>query len=560
MLRSELIGVFVALVVVLSSLPTEPQRRQAMLLDNSPPKVTQLSKPSQNSNPSGTNYDVISYAIRLRVDPAAKMISGSVTVKALALVPSLSEISLDLADDMTVASVQSEAGSLEFKHSQNQISIKLGRRLKRRSIFTVTVNYQGQPKGEGFNFGEHNSVPMISTYGLPFNAQQWWPCKDTPLDKADLLDLELTVPSSLVAASNGKLIKEANNNDGTKTFFWSVRYPIYPDTVSLAITDYQTFTLPYRSSSTRLMDMIFYVYPSDLDKAKIDFGVLPAMMKNHAAIFGEYPFLKEKYGVAEFAVRSFREHQTLPSYGAPLITGDHRNDFILAHELAHQWFGNAITVKSWSHIWLNEGFATYAYALWREHLGGSKDYLEAMRKFDRGEFQGPVFIQDPTDASKLFTPTTFNKGAWVLHMLRHVTGDEKFFRALKLYVKRYAYKNADTEDFRAVCETIYGQPLDWFFKQWVYGVNRPQYEYQWAATSVGGKHIVKLTINQTQTNAGLFRAPLDVVLTTTSGEKRFVVWDELKSQSFELLAAKDVTQLQIDPDGWVLKKIKEVGK
>ena len=504
-------------------------------------------------------FDVKSYSIQLRVDPAAKIISGSVTIKAIATSSILNSIAVDLADNMKVVSVKSEGRDLKFNHQNDQIEITLARRYKGRSSFEVTINYQGQPKGDGFSFGEHASVPMISTYGVPFSAQQWWPCKDTPLDKADSLDLEITVPSSLVAAANGKLVKQNGNDDGTRTFFWSVRYPIYPDTVSLAITNYQIFTLPYQYSANGSMDMTFYVYPEDLEKAKVDFGVLPAMMKNHAAIFGQYPFLKEKYGVAEFAVRSFREHQTLPSYGAPLITGDHGNDFILAHELAHQWFGNAISVKSWSHIWLNEGFATYAYALWREHTGGLKEYLAAMKKFDRGEFQDSVFVQDPTDASKLFTPTTFNKGAWVLHMLRHVMGDEKFFRTLKQYVKQYSYKNADTEDFQAVCEKAYGQPLGWFFKQWVYGINRPEYEYQWTTANANGKRIIKLTINQTQTNGGLFRTPLDIVVTTASGEKKFVVWDELKSQSFELTVEGDVKQLQIDPDGWVLKKIKESG-
>jgi aminopeptidase N len=477
-------------------------------------------------------FDVKSYALRLRIDPAAKLISGSVRVRATALVANLNAIALDLADNMAVASVRSEGRELEFTHQRNQLNIKLARRYGRGAAFELTINYQGQPQGDGFSFGEHQGVPMISTYGLPFSARQWWPCKDTPLDKADAVDLSITVPAALVVASNGKLSKEVENTDGTKTFSWAVSYPIYPDTVSLAITNYQTFTLPYESAAGA-MDMVFYVYPEDVAKAKIDFSVLPAMLKNHEAVFGAYP-----------------------CYGARLINGDHRNDFILAHELAHQWFGNMISVRNWSHIWLNEGFATYAFALWREHLGGLRDYLAAMRKFDRGEFQGSVFIPDPTDASKLFTPTTFNKGAWVLHMLRHVMGDEKFFRAIRQYVKQYAYKNADTEDFQAVCEQVYGRPLGWFFKQWVYGSKRPEYEYQWRMTGAGRRRVVKLTINQRQSNAELFKMPLDVVLTTTSGEKKFKVWDRRKTQDFELAVDADVTQLKLDPDGWVLKTLR----
>src|SRR5262245_54909882 len=285
---------------------------------------------------------------------------------------------------------------------------------------------------------------MIATYGMPYTARQWFPCKDTPADKAETADISITVPDKLVAASNGKLIAEKQNDDGTKTFAWRVSYPIYPDVISLAITDYRTFTLPYQYSAAESMPMTFYVYPEDLEKAKAQFALLPEMMKSHVGYFGEYPFLREKYGVAEFVVRSYREHQTLPSFGAHMVTGDHSFDRVLAHELAHQWFGNAISVKDWSQVWLNEGFATYAFALWRERTGGGKDYLEAMQKLERENFDGPLIIQNTRDKNMMFSNTTFFKGAWALHMLRHVMGDQAFFDSLKNYVKLYSFKNART--------------------------------------------------------------------------------------------------------------------
>jgi len=510
-----------------------------------------------SSDSTESNYDVKSYTIALRIDPDQKSISGNVTITATATSPSLRRLSLDLENSLTVESVESKGRGLKFIHDQNRLTMELRHRYERGSRFQVKVNYHGQPKGDGFSFGEHQSIPMISTYGLPFTAQQWWPCKDTPLDKADSVDLIITVPNALVVASNGKLISERPNDDGTRTFHWSVRYPIYPDTVSLAITNYQVFALRYQYSATHSMPLVFYVYPEDVLKAKTDFSLLPDIIKTYAAIFGPYPFLKEKYGVAEFPINSFREHQTLPSYGAARITGDHNNDFILAHELAHQWFGNSISVKSWSDVWLNESFATYAYALWRERLEGKTSYFQVIKKWDRNDFSGSVFVENPKDQDKLFTSTTFYKGAWVLHMLRHVMGDEVFFRALKTYVKTFAYKNASTEDYQAVCEKEYRRSLDWFFKEWIYGDGRPEYKYQWTVSRAGTRHIVKLIVDQAQTGPGLFRMPLDVVLTTPTSEKKFVVRDERRSQSFEFSLDEDVLQLKVDPEGMVLKKLSQ---
>jgi len=359
-----------------------------------------------------------------------------------------------------------------------------------------------------------------------------------------------------VVASNGKLVSEKQNDDGTKTFQWSVRYPIYPDTISLAITNYRTFTIPYQYSPTRSMPLVFYVFPEDLEKAQTDFSVLPDIMKTYAAVFGPYPFMREKYGVAEFSVNSFREHQTLPSYGAPRITGNHKNDFILAHELAHQWFGNSISLKSWSDVWLNEGFATFAYALWVEHGKGRAAYLEAVKKMDRANFSGSIFIADPKDTDKLFSATTFYKGAWVLHMLRHVMGDKEFFRALRNYVKVFSYKNASTDDFKKACERQYGRSLDWFFKEWIYGSGRPEYKYNWRTVSRdGNKYSLELKVDQEQKDSGVFVMPLDVVVTTSSGERKFVVWDTLKSQMFEFFLEQKIAQVKLDRDGWVLKTI-----
>jgi aminopeptidase N len=503
------------------------------------------------------SFVVKHYDLDLKIDPIEKSVTGHVTITSEIMADEVASIALDLSPTLNVISVKSEGKDLQFEHSDSHLTIKLARPYPSHSKLELTIQYKGQPSGKGFAFEEHQSVPMIYSYGLPFTAQQWFPCQDTPSEKADSADIRLTIPASLVAASNGKLVKETTNADGTKTFHWHESYPIYPDVISVAVTNYVTFTLPYQYSASETMPMTFYVYPEDREKAQRQFAVLPDMMKHHSNAFGAYPFVKEKYGIAEFAKYSFREHQTLPSLAARLITGGRESDWILAHELAHQWFGNSLSVKNWSHVWLNEGFATYAYALWKESAAGRGEYFKVMQGFDV-EFVGPLCIKNTDNPKELFSETVFQKGAWVLHMLRHVLGDEPFAKALKTYVNTYAYKTVSTEDFQVVCEKIYGHSLSWFFKEWVYGANRPFYEFKWSAGENGKRPILKLTISQVQTDAELFEMPLDVVIKTTSGERKTVVLQKSKSQEFELPVEGEVNDVEIDPEGWVLKKIQRL--
>jgi aminopeptidase N len=516
------------------------------------PHANPMSRQARDSD-----FVVKHYDLNIRIDPSHKRILGCARLTILTIAQELRSLSLNLADSVIANSVQLENKELHFVHRDNRLDMTFERPYQASSQFQIVVTYETTQAGSGLIFDEHNSVPMVYTYGLPFSAQQWFPCKDAPNDKADSADITITIPAPLVAASNGRLTRTITNNDGTTTFFWEVGYPIYPDVISIAVTNYVTFTLPYHYGQSQVMPMAFYVYPEDLEKAREQFVVLPDMMKYYVTTFGEYPFIKEKYGVAEFAKRSFREHQTLPSFAANLISTGHENDWILAHELAHQWFGNCISVKNWSHIWLNEGFANYSYALWKEDTEGKEAYLNLMRSWDKDEFDGPVFIKDPTNKNALFSETTFQKGAWVLHMLRHVIGDEAFFNALKSYVKTYAYKSASTEDFELVCENEYGRPLSWFFKEWVYGVNRPFYQYAWQMKAGVNRSVVELTIDQSRSDPAAFEMPIDVVINTEKGENKFVAWQKLTSQNFQFSVEGVPKQVELDPEGWILKKVRQ---
>lgn len=498
--------------------------------------------------------DVQHYRLDLRVDPASKSLSGVVETRAKLLADTPVELALDLAGSLTVDAVTLDGKPAEFRREDDQILVAVKEPPRKGKSLSIAVTYHGTPQGKGFTFAERNGQPAISSFGMPFTARQWWPSKDDSADKADSAEILITVPAPLTAASNGKLTKTTTNADGTRTFHWRVGYPIYPDTVSVAIAKYTVFEDSYKASNGTVMPLQFFVFPPDEAKARRDFSVLPDIMRSHVQRFGEYPFLREKYGVAEFATYSFREHQTLPSYADKLITGDHANDAILAHELAHQWFGNSLSVRDWHHVWLNEGFATYAALLWQEGREGHAAYLTEMNKLAQEDLQGPIFIADVTDSKKMFGAVTFDKGAWVLHMLRHVMGDQQFFLALRTYVTEYSYRSVSTEDFRAVCERVYGKSLDWFFAQWIHGESRPTYRVSWTATD----DRLSLTIRQAQTDAPAFTMPIDVLVTTQSGTARHTVWNDRSEQTFQIAvsgAASDIKDVSIDPDEWILKHL-----
>ncbi|MFQ6673211.1 MAG: M1 family aminopeptidase [Fidelibacterota bacterium] len=518
---------------------------------------------SRMAQTSESSFDVSYYRIHLQIDPSPseEILWGDVTMKAVSTVQDLREIQLDLYDNMAVDSVVSKGASLTYTHANNELTVTLPRGYDAGERLDVTVFYRGHPVDAGgirsFTFENHSGVPVISTLSEPFGSPAWWPCKDDPADKADSVDIIITVPDTLVVASNGILVNEVRNDDGTRTFFWAERYPISTYLVSLAITNYEVFSDYYHYTKSDSMEVQFFVYPEHLAKAKEDFSVTVPMIEHFSSVFGEYPFVNEKYGMASFPWGGAMEHQTCTSYGWRLIRGNHLYDWVVAHELAHQWFGDLITMKRWSHIWLNEGFATYAEALWKERIKGEEAYLEYMHNLGSEFFPTSVFVRDSTTIASLFSRVVYDKGAWVLHMLRYVMGDLNFFRALREYRKTYAFGNATTEDFQSICESYYGAGLDWYFHEWVYGRTRPAYQYSWTDSTAGTDHVITLTLNQVQTDTGLYKMPLDVLFVMPSETKTVVVWDSLRTQTFEFVMPEEVTGVDIDPDGWVLKTFRQ---
>jgi len=517
----------------------------------------------QSVTPNQKLFDVTFYHLQLNLDPALHMLRGAVTMDALVTGSQIDYVDIDLFPHMTVDSVLQNNTRVSFIHTNALIRVSLRQPLSKNSSFSLMVFYHGDP-AQGpygaFNWGVHGSLsaPVIWTLSEPYGAPSWWPCKDDPADKADSVRLDVTVPSGLIVASNGLLLDVIENQQDNISYSWITRYPISTYLVSLAISDYIQFEDQYNFSDGQ-MPLTYFVYPELYAAALEDFAVTKDMMIFFASIFGEYPFTEEKYGMAVFPWGGAMEHQTLTSYGAGLVRGDHRFDFINAHELAHQWFGDLITMRFWSHIWLNEGFASYAEALWYEHLGGKDAYHYYMQLQYRENFTGSLFIADSTNASALFSRTVYNKGSWVLHMLRGVLGDPVFFKCIRAYSENpdLRYGNAVTEDFQYICEQNADSDLTWFFDQWVYREGRPSYSWSW---EVDGEGPFETHLSILQNTPIPYKMPVQIRLTGVNLDKTFTVWDSLHLQSFTFLTDERPTALNFDPDNWILKHTRDVSE
>lgn len=514
------------------------------------------------------DYDITFYDIDLKIDPGDSTITGKVGVQGISLISSLSMVELDLFSGLNIESVKNEQGNdLSYTHDSNLLSVTLNNPVSNGNSFNIIIDYDGKPQSSGFGsfeFDEYplnSGVPMIWSLSEPYGARDWWPCKDTPNDKADSVNISLEVPSGLIAASNGTLV-DTEVNRGWTTYHWQERYPIATYLVSVAIHSYTVFYDWYEYGVSDSMRLEYYVFPDNYDKVQYNYSLTKDMLGAMADRFGEYPFIKEKYGHAEFTRGSGMEHQTLSSMGG-------YSEASIAHELAHQWWGNMVTCANFHHIWLNEGLATYSKALWYEkrdnniqslhnEMAGNRNYyFNYPEGRDYSYEDSRLFVADTSNIRRIFDPSlSYAKASWVLHMLRRVVGDSAFFSGLQEYGDRYRFKSAVTEQFRDVMEEISGMNLDSFFQRWIYGEYYPIYEVVYSQSD----NNLLVRINQIQ-DSNIFEMPIDIKATFTDGsESTWVVQNTVRNELFTLPIpdGKAIENMELDPDSWILKKISEI--
>ncbi len=503
-------------------------------------------------------YDVTFYRIRLEIDADAEQIVGDVEMSARSLAAGLDTIEVDFFDNLTVDSVYSVSGLLDYLHADNKITVKLDRPYNDEELFEFSIAYHGHPIGyglEGFSFDTTEfGDNVVSSLSEPMSARSWWPCKDRPDDKADSLDIFVTCDTAYFCASNGTLIDTVKHGDGTWTFNYEVRYPIAAYLFSIAVSNYVVWNDWYHYGPADSMPIIHHVYPGKYSESLAKYYITPYALEVLSGLFGEYPFIDEKYGHANFEWGGAMENQTVSSMSSGFFGF---REEVIVHELAHQWWGNMITCNSWHEIWLNEGFASYSEALYYEVKDGRESYFDYMRdmKYFNG---GAVYIYDTTDVWNIFSLRVYDKGAWIVHMLRHVVGDSAFFAILSEYRNSlHQYGNATSEDFKNICEAISGMELDYFFDQWLYGFYFPNYyrSYFVEPDPAAGGYYIFLNLRQAQsTDPTVFTMPVDLVFFSDSVIDTFRVFNDLKDTVYIIKLDNVPDSISLDPDEWILRR------
>ena len=507
--------------------------------------------PNDYASPNQFKINVLKYNLNIDLYPDQKLLKGDVVITGIVLDTTIKQIDLNFYDNMNISLLTLNGVKSGYLNKGTRLSIPYFHTPS--DTFVIRIKYAGTPKRVGFSsfvFGELNGMSCTYNLNEPNYASTWFPCNDIPSDKA-LVDIRITNDSSEVSASNG-LLMGITTNGSRRTYHWKSNYPISTYLICLFSSDYKTFSQQYISLNKQdTMAIDYYVFPNQLDEAKIDFQDQPDMIKFFAKTFGEYPFIKEKYGVAEFLWElGAMETQTLTGIGSNFIGGNKLFEDVYSHELSHHWWGDAVGPKTWKDIWLNEGFASYCEVLYKEHIGGFNALKSAMLSKYRDNFFGTLY--NPKD---LFGQTVYEKGAWVLHMLRHEVGDSTFFKILRSYFQTYKYKNASTSDFENICEKISGKDLKQFFNQWVFdGSGIINVDFTWYTNN----NNLTFDLNQTQSGYKDYQFPLDVkIVYKDNSEETKTIFVDKRHQSFVFPVTKEPAEIKVDPNNWLLAEFNE---
>lgn len=502
-------------------------------------------------------YDVTHYELDIELEPQARRLRGRVRIELTLLRPTSETIELKFCGPR-IDGIWDDTTPLSWERDDAALRVRTGPRPAGATL-RLWVDYAGYVGGASQDRGIHwprpynPPSPALFTFSEAEWARWWYPGNDVPWDKATA-DIIVTVPGDQVVASNGVLLSDVRLTDGRRRFHWRETHPIATYLIVIHSGPYAIV----RDDRLPGLPLRHYVYPGDSLLAVATFDSLPVMIRHFESLFGPYPF--SGYGHAEAPFPGGMEHQGMTTLADFAVRGGSEYQWLIAHELAHHWWGDSVTLRDWRHIWLNEGFASYADVLWAEHQSGTAgrrarlDLFASLVGLEYSRGFGTTVL-DPL-ATRLFSATTYDKGAWVLHMLRGLLGEGAFFALLRDYHATHRHGVADTDDFIRIAERHAGRPLRWFFDPWLTAVGYPVYAIDWRSEAgAGGGARLTLTLEQQQSEV-VYRMPIDVEVRTTAGTERHRIDSDRRRHSAVLELGAPVAAgedaVRLDPDGWLL--------
>ena len=514
-------------------------------------------------------YDVQNYDISLKVDPASKTISGTTVMTARTVIPT-NVIVLDLDTPYTINKIVDGTGKgLKYERREGKIWIWFPLSKQVGEEIKTSITYSGSPRIAprapwvgGFMWAKTPSgADWISVALQNDGADLEFPCKDHPSDKPATSSMHITVPDPLIATGPGKFEGVKKNNDATSTYNWHMTNPIANYSLVFNAAPYKTVEDTYKSISGETLPIIFYVISEDFEKAPRLVEEQKKYLAFYEKYLGPYPFRTQKVGIVETPHLGM-EHSTDIAYGNQFKFNADGTDWLLLHEFGHEWWANLVTASDWKDFWLHEGFQSYMDTLYQEYLHGQDAYLKAMAGRVKGlRNQQPVAPREPKISYQVYMSAPdyvnsdgdiYGKGALILHTLRYLIGDEKFFKALhhmayptkemETYTDGRQERLVTTDDFLTIAEQDSGMKLDWFFELYL---RQPKLPRLLEASASDCQAKCTFNLQWETPNNMPFPMPVDVVV-------------DGKTQRVEMPNGKGSVIYSgkppvIDPNGWVLK-------
>ncbi len=513
------------------------------------------------------DYDVTSYMLDIVVSDTTTYVEGNAIINCRAIVP-IDTFAFELIIEQNIDSIIIN-GNLYTNYSRDGANVLVPVvEFSQGSDISAQIYYHGQPPEGGFFTGVNNDSStalhknVTWTLSEPFSAKQWFPVKQDLQDKADSAWLFFTTSSGNMVGSEGLLTDVVDVGNNMLRYEWKTNYPIDYYLISFAVADYADYSIyahpTQMAPDSLLIQNFLYNNPAHVESKKASIAKTADMMVLFSDLFTLYPFYEEKYGHCEAQIGGGMEHQTMSTMA-------NFSFHLVAHELGHMWFGDNVTCATWSDIWINEGFATYSDYLANEFLNGEEaatNFIVGAQQDAMSADAGSVYIPEeyifPGNEWRIFSGRlSYNKGAAIIHMLRHeIQNDEKFFEVLKTFQINFAGGTATGEDFRNTAETVTGMDFEQFFGQWYYGHGFPRYNFVYWNDD---QNIFNLSSTQTTSSeqTPIFNMLLDFRLVFDDGTDTIVRFKQTDNQNvFSKDFGKKVIHMVVDPNNWTLEEVR----